>query len=209
MESALEYKDWFDGRKAVIFDLDGTLYNERDYLSAAWLGIGRDLEKKRGVSEKRVYQFLEDEFLLHGHRALFNKLITAFELPPAYLSEALEILRNIEITGKITCYPEMTACMEWLITQGRQLFIVTNGNVIQQKNKIKSIEFGTLLNHIEVIYANEIVPKPDPAVFLHLQKKYQLLNEEVLMIGDSSTDESFCQAAGIDFVHASKILSRI
>ena len=172
MERELEYKNWFDGRKAVIFDLDGTLYNERDYLSAAWLGIGKDLEKKQGIPEKQVYQFLEDEFILHGHRALFNKLITAFGLPDAYLTEALEVLRNVEITDKINCYPEMTGCLEWLISEGRKLFIVTNGNVIQQKNKIKNIGFGTLLNHIDVIYANEIAPKPDPAVFLFLQKKY-------------------------------------
>ncbi len=208
MDRELEYKGWFDGRKAVIFDLDGTLYNERDYLSAAWLGIGKDLEKKQGISHMVVNQFLEDEFILHGHPALFNKLITAFGLPAEYMSEALVILRNVEITGKINCYPEMTRCLEWLIGEGRQLFIVTNGNVIQQKNKIKNIEFGTLLNHIDVIYANEIAPKPDPAAFLFLQKKYQLLKREVLMVGDSPTDESFSQAAGIDFIHVSKILTR-
>jgi HAD superfamily hydrolase (TIGR01549 family) len=208
MERELEYKGWFDGRKAVIFDLDGTLYNERDYLYAAWLGIGKDLEKKYNISETRVYRFLENEFILHGHTVLFDKLIAAFELPPAYLPHALEILRNIEITNKIACYPEMIECLEWLISDGRQLFIVTNGNPVQQKNKIKNIEFGTLLNHIEVIYANEIAPKPDPAVFLLLQKKHNLLKPEVLMVGDSSTDESFSQAAGIDFIHVSKILTR-
>ena len=208
MERELEYKNWFEGRKAVIFDLDGTLYDERDYLSAAWLGIGKDLEKKQGIPFSQVYKFLEDEFSLHGHTALFNKLITAFGLSAAYLPEALEILRNVEISDKINCYPEMTGCLEWLISEGRKLFIVTNGNLTQQKNKIKNIEFGALLNHIDVVYANEIVPKPDPAVFLFLQKKYQLLKEEVLMVGDSPTDESFSRAAGIDFIHVSKILTR-
>ena len=89
----------------------------------------------------------------------------------------------------------------------KQIFIVTNGNVIQQKNKIKNIEFGGLLDHIQVIYADEIKPKPDPEAFFYLQKKYRVSPERIVMIGDSTTDESFAAAAGIDFIHVRNIIT--
>jgi HAD superfamily hydrolase (TIGR01549 family) len=207
MENESAFKTWFDRKKAVVFDLDGTIYEEWDYLSAAYEVIGKDLERQFGIAHSRIYHFLKEEFLTNGRYGLFNRLIDTFGLPEHYMPEALSILRNVKVTEKFICYPEITKCLEWLISRGKKIFIVTNGNTIQQKNKISSIEFGGLLDHIDVIYANEIVPKPDPKIIFQLQEKYQFSQEEIMMIGDSLIDESFASEAGIDFIHVNKIIN--
>ena len=90
-----------------------------------------------------------------GRFGLFDKLIEKFGLPISYKQEALSILRNVEMGEKLICYSEIRECLEWLVESQKQIFIVTNGNPIQQKNKIKNIELGGLLDHIQVIYADE------------------------------------------------------
>ena len=138
---------------------------------------------------------------------MFEKLIDKFGLPVSYKQEALSILRNARMTEKLVCYSEIKECMEWLVIRKKQIFIVTNGNVIQQKNKIRNIEFGSLLDNLKVIYADEIKPKPDPEVFFYLQEKFLVRKESIVMIGDSATDESFAAAAGIDFIHVKNIIN--
>ena len=207
MESGSVYSQWFENKEAVIFDLDGTIYNEWDYLSQAYRAIGRNAEDHFGISELQVYGFLENEFLTAGRSGLFDKLIEKFGLPAEFKQEALSILRNAEMSEKLACYSEIKECLQWLAGRQKQIFIVTNGNVIQQKNKIRNIAFGGLLDHIQVIYADEIKPKPDPEVFFYLQKKYQVRPEEIVMIGDSITDESFAAAAGIDFIHVKNMIN--
>ncbi len=206
MENGLAFSKWFGNKDAVIFDLDGTIYREWDYLSQAYREIGRDIEIKFGISHLLIYPFLENEFLAGNRHGLFNKLIDKFRLPSSYMPEALYILRNIKMTEKLACYREITECLEWLVSRDKQIFIVTNGNTIQQKNKIGNIEFGSLLKHINVIYADEIKPKPDPEAFFYMQKKIRGGPKEIVMIGDSPTDESFAAAAGIDFIHVKNII---
>jgi putative hydrolase of the HAD superfamily len=206
MENESVYNAWFGACNVVLFDLDGTMYDEWDYLSSAYRGIAKDLEGRFGISRLRIYQFLEGEFLARGRAGLFNKMIDAFSIPPEYLPEALSILRNVKISDKLNFYTGIKECLEWLIHRGKKIFIVTNGNIVQQKNKINHIEFCGLLKHIQVIYAEEIKPKPDPGIFFYLKDKFRIRQEEVVMVGDSPTDELFAAAAGISFIHANNII---
>ena len=52
-----------------------------------------------------------------------------------------------------------------LRNQGINLYIITNGNPIQQKNKVKHINWHGMVDNITFIYANEYMPKPDPTSF--------------------------------------------
>ncbi len=207
MESGSAYNKWFENKDAVIFDLDGTIYREWDYLSQAYREIGRNAESKYGISHFLIYNFLESEFLTSGRFGLFDKMIEKFGLPAGYKHEVLSILRNAKMTEKLNCYSEIKECLEWLVSQSKQIFIVTNGNIIQQKNKIRNIEFGSLLDNLNVIYADEIKPKPAPEVFFYLQEKFRVRKESIVMIGDSATDESFAAAAGIDFIQVKNIIN--
>ena len=49
--------------------------------------------------------------------------------------------------------------------------------------------------------------KPDPEAFFYLQKEYRVSPDRIVMIGDSTTDESFAAAAGIDFIHVRNIVT--
>ena len=77
----------------------------------------------------------------------------------------------------------------------------------QQKNKVANIKWDGLLT--DVIYANEIKPKPNPISFSNylLKNKIKINKNEILMIGDSVVDELFAENLGCDFKDVSDFFS--
>lgn len=200
------YKTYFQNTESILFDLDGTLYNESDYLFAAYHEISIDIEKKFRILSKQVYDYLCNEFKKNGRKRLFNKLLLKFRLPENYLGEAIVILRNIKLPCKLQCHKNVLELIRVLISNHKKLFIVTNGNVSQQKNKINSIDFDGLLRDIFIIYADEHIAKPDPAVFHHLILKFGINKKTSIMVGDTNYDEQFAQATGIRFVYINDLI---
>ncbi|MBK7636811.1 MAG: HAD hydrolase-like protein [Saprospiraceae bacterium] len=76
--------------------------------------------------------------------------------------------------------------------------VITNGNVIQQKNKINSINWHGLKSKINFIFANEHAPKPDPSSFNFV--KEQINFKMAVYIGDSLSDEEFAIIATLSLL---------
>jgi phosphoglycolate phosphatase-like HAD superfamily hydrolase len=196
--------DVFSAYDNIIFDLDGTLYDERDYLFECYRRIGADLEAAYPVKQAEIVAFLKDNFLLEGHTRLFNKLCHRWNLPSSVIDEAVGILRTIQIERPIPLFPHMQLLLASLIPKKR-LFIVTNGNVLQQKNKVKQIQWGSALGQIPIVYANDLAPKPAPASFLQLKSEYGLTETSTIMVGDTETDAGFARNSGIAFLQVDQL----
>ena len=69
VDELIEYQK--QGR-VLIFDLDNTIYKERDFLFLAYQKIANTLFKKK---ESEVFDFLTTEFLEKGRSCLFDKLV--------------------------------------------------------------------------------------------------------------------------------------
>ena len=82
------------------------------------------------------------------------------------------------------------------------LFILTNGNVTQQKNKISSLNIP-FKKEIKVYYSSsmgEEFEKPNPFFLLKILNDNNFCKEQVIYIGDSEIDEKTASAAGVTFV---------
>ena len=140
----------------------------------------------------------------NGRTKLFNKLITRFNISEIEIKRILNILRSFTPQRKINLIKNMKLILQGLKDEKIPYVIFTNGNVDQQKNKVANIEWDGLLTN--VIYANEIKPKPDPLSFNNylLKNKIKINKSKILMIGDSLIDELFCKNFGCDYIHVSK-----
>jgi HAD superfamily hydrolase (TIGR01549 family) len=205
----------------ILFDLDDTLYPEIDYLKAAFKAISKELEHKYALNAIEIEAFLINNFIKNGRKNLFNKcfnyalnqlnnenLIKKHENTEGLLSEnifintCLNILRTVKITEKISLFPYVYDLMPQLLTEKKQIFVLTNGHVGQQKNKINSLIWNNLAASITFVFANEFAPKPSTEVFNNfLKPTFQLKNKTILFIGDAETDVQFSQNIGIDFLH--------
>ena len=216
----------FQNYDVILFDLDDTLYPEIAYLKAAFKAIGKELEDKYALNANDIEAFLINTFIKNGRQNLFNKcfnyafnqlnnlelnnqnLIKKHENTEGVLSEitfinaCVNILRTVQITEKISLFPYVYDLIPQLIAEKKQIFVLTNGHVSQQKNKINSLNWNHLATSITFVFANEFAPKPSSKVFTDfLKPHFQLKNKTMLFIGDSETDAQFSQNIGIDFSH--------
>jgi phosphoglycolate phosphatase-like HAD superfamily hydrolase len=75
---------------------------------------------------------------------------------------------------------------------------------MQQRNKVQNIDWGEV-EIMDIVYANQIEPKPSSAGVFHIMKKYDLRPDEIVFIGDSDVDRESAYNAGISFIHVDKL----
>jgi putative hydrolase of the HAD superfamily len=186
---------------AVLFDLDNTIYDEKQYLYKAYEEIAVFCAAKFDIQRQDVYSFLIKEYEVIGRSRLFNSVCEEFKLPEYIIFQLLEILRTVHINEKIQTFPYFLPLARSLFSSGVKLGIITNGNVIQQMNKVQSIDFKGLIENFEIVYANNFSPKPFPLAYEKM--KEMITFNSCVYIGDSDVDEQFALNAGISFLNVS------
>ena len=220
----------FQHYDTIIFDLDDTLYPEIEYLTPAFKAISEVIEAKYAVNALEINRFLIKTFEKEGRSMLFNKCFNHFlkienetengrgnegenevengqntegvyfeDMP---ISTYLQILRTVKISQKIALFPYAYRLIPQLLAEKKQLFVLTNGNPQQQRNKIAHLDWQNLDAQMTFVFANEFAPKPSPRVFSDfLEPNFHLKTKKTLFIGDAETDEIFSQNVGFDFLH--------
>ena len=198
--------NYFSKYKLIVFDLDNTLILERDYLFEGYEEIACYIESTVSVEKLKIQNYLKDEFIKNGRTKLLSRMMGHFNIRKPELEVILNVLRTYTPVTKIALIKNMKVILEELKDENIPYVIFTNGNVDQQKNKVANIEWDGLLT--DVIYANEISPKPDPISFTNylLKSQIRIKKKEILMIGDSFVDELFAENLGCDFKDVSNFV---
>jgi len=193
-----------------MFDLDNTLYSEVDYLETAYLKIAATLKSQYSVSQNDIFLFLKQEFQFFGRNQLFNKLynfLSAKKLEidneRIFVDYCLSILREVQSPHKIFLYNHIYSILGYLTNNSKKIVVITNGNVEQQKNKIRLIDWMGFDEKIDFVFANLYAPKPDPKSFHeYVRGRYFLNDEQGIFIGDSASDEEFAFNIQKSFMYA-------
>jgi FMN phosphatase YigB (HAD superfamily) len=194
-------------KKAFVFDLDNTLYPEKDYLYQVYYMVGQFIEYQETFDHQIITKYLINEFETKGRAHVFDKLIEQFNLKPEYVDNCIRLLRTARLPLKLLLFKEAEWMLNELVEHKKQIFILTNGTTDQQYNKITQIEWNGLQKHITCYYANEIAPKPAPDGLLKIMEDHQLKAEELVFIGDADIDENCAKAAGVEFVYIESLVS--
>jgi len=163
----------------VLFDLDGTLIDEREYLDGVYSQIASDLNDEYGENVYEVYRFLTDTFINEGRERLFDKLCEKYKLPEEEIRVMLFTLRTARV--ELNIYPGILP----ILRDARNVAICTDGNPQQQRNKIRCAG----LQKYKVYHTH----KPDAG---------GLSFPGALMIGDSPIDREFAENVGADFINS-------
>lgn len=204
MESKYIRSELIEKYKLFVVDLDNTLYNERDYLINGYKLISEYVDVENCTNNSGEYSdFLIKEFDSHGREKLFDKFLKHFGLKVS-IESLLKILR--EQKTPIQLFPESKLLLDMLIDAQKKVYILTNGNIIQQQNKVELLGIKKNYPTIMVDYASLYEPKPSPLSLLHIIKSAEVLKEECIMIGDSDIDEMTALRTNIDFVYIKNII---
>ena len=183
----------------LIFDLDNTIINEKDYLLSAYYLIASEINPSK---QNEVYLYLKNEFELSGKEFLYQKLKNKFNFSNFNLEDFKLLLHENRYCKKIETYMWFKDFVKSLNTS-LEIYIITNGNISQQKNKIRLTKFPRRTLIKKIIYANEYKPKPHPDSYYALKKFSNIVNP--IYIGDSHIDLKFAQNSSIEYFDVSLV----
>jgi len=191
----------FNNKKAILFDLDGTLIDSApdlalainhmlttlnretfsDDLIRSWVGNGAQVIVKRGLSGKADFDENIDP-------ALFEKALAIF----------LTFYAQNLCVDTVT-YPNVRATLKILKAQGYRLVIVTN----KPFDFIEPILVGLELTGLfELCLGGDSLPerKPSPLPLLHVCEQLSLSVDQCVMVGDSKNDILAANAANMQSI---------
>jgi len=203
MEKTLSKYDLINRYSVFVFDLDNTLYDENDYLFCGYKFIAEYVATKHNnFTSKDYYDYLTMEFNLNGREGLFDKFIAHFNIP-VQMNELLDILHSHHSTIQLN--KNAKEFIDLILRQKKKIYILTNGNIKQQQNKVKLLELNSLYPNIKILYASAIKPKPSPLAMQMIIAKENSKVSDVLFIGDSNVDELTAKNANVDFIYIQNI----
>lgn len=186
--------------KAVLFDLDDTLYRERDFVEQAFChaavffaGYLEERRKKFREQEKNAEDVLHSEspealteqmlglMEQEGRGEIFNRLCERYgaDIP---VQELVRIYRETEPT--LSLYPDGEAFLSLLKEKNILTGLITDGNAEVQHRKIRALG---LYKRLDVVLASYDLglSKPDPEVYAYCGEKLGCAPAEMVYIGDN------------------------
>lgn len=169
--------------RAVIFDLDDTLYPEREYViscarAAAVFAAAGDENKREEYEKEMEGTVAESPFGVIDRFCEAHENIDKTELLKAYREHVPEISLSSEVKETLTS----------LKKQGYKLGLLTDGRPVGQRNKIAALGISDVFD--EIIITDELdedlhYRKPDRRAYDMLIASLDVKAEETLVVGDN------------------------
>jgi len=202
----LAFEDYIKNKKAFILGLDNVLYPEKDYLLQVYYLFAEFIEYSEQLNAKAILVFMQQEFESHGIVNIFEKTAVQFNIPKKYKDNFILLHQNARLPLKLLLYQQVLSFLQEVVIERKDIFLLIDGDPIQQLNKIKQIEWHGLEKYLKVYFADEFEPKPSQKSLQYIIDQNQLAKQELLMVGFSAADEEYAINAGIDFLFVTNLL---
>jgi HAD superfamily hydrolase (TIGR01509 family) len=183
--------------RAVIFDLDDTLYPYRRFKLSGFLAVARHLSDRAGLDARLGFAALAGASRGPRRGAELETCLAQYDLPAAWLPELVEVLRHHQ--PRLTLPPTSRRTLHALRADGWRLGILTNGPRSIQAAKVAALGLVPLVDVVG--YASTIGTgggKPDPDTFAWIARELSVPASRAVFVGDDEQcDVSGAAAAGM------------
>lgn len=180
--------------KGVIFDLDDTLYSEKEYIKSGYRKIAEYLGEEKVVDE--LWRSFEA-----GQPAI-DELVKTRHIENQK-TKLLDLYRNQY--PDIHLYVGVKDLIAALKSEGIKVGIITDGRPEGQRNKLKALGLDKLIDNNDVIITDELggiqFRKPCDIAFRIIQKRWKLPCQQIIYIGDNANkDFQACRQLGMKWL---------
>lgn len=180
--------------KAVMFDLDGTLVHTAPEIAFALNEMLAALELPQ-LPQQQIEGYIGE-----GAQMLIRRCVTAHmqQVPDDVLfgqAQALFFAHYADNVTQSKPYEGVVETLAALQDKGLKLACVTNK---PEKFTIPLLDKSGLLDFFEVVVCGDTLPKkkPDPIQLRYICAKFNVLEAEAMLVGDSLIDVAAAHAAG-------------
>ncbi len=151
--------------RAILFDLDNTLYPEEEYVASGFRAVAEFLAKHKKLNAETLQKKMMSILHAQGRRRVFNTLLAELNLnSPTWMRTLLLVYRSHR--PAIFLCPQVNSTLVALRNRGLQLGLVTDGAASVQRRKIAALD---LEQYIDVIVCTDELghgrAKPSPVPF--------------------------------------------
>lgn len=139
-----------DSSTCVAFDLDDTLYKERDFVISGRRAVAEDLSADLGLKSEDLLRMMNDA------PDAFDALLSLPEAAKSgiTINRILEVYRSHK--PDITLSDETAGLLSALKSSGVILAVITDGRSLTQRNKINSLGLGRFIDEPNILISEEI-----------------------------------------------------
>ncbi|MFT8348034.1 HAD family hydrolase [Clostridium saccharoperbutylacetonicum] len=180
--------------KALIFDLDDTLYYEMEYVLGSFKEVAHYLGNKY-IKDSEVLYFRMEQILEESGRGKIFNIICEENGFKEDINDLVDIYRSS--VPELELYEDSREVLNWAREHGYNLGIITDGSSKVQWNKIRALGIEKSVDKIIVTDDLGIeFWKPHKRSYLEMVEHFKISEDECVYIGDNP---------GKDFIGAKEI----
>lgn len=168
----------------VAFDLDDTLFKERDYVKTGWRAVAEVYAPAADMTADELFA------LMSSAPDAFDALYALPGIRHANLQIAdfLAVYRSHRPT--LTLPADTEIALRRLAEKGASLAIITDGRVVTQRNKIEALGLDKLISPDSILISEEVgADKLTPVPFEQLMRRQPA--DRYYMVGDNPSKDFY------------------
>jgi putative hydrolase of the HAD superfamily len=170
-------------RKAVLFDLDNTLFDVEQYMTGAFADVAAHLATTHGLDREQVHADLlalwRAETSMYPH--LFDDIATEYGID-ADIERLVAVFNDHEPT--LEPYKGVPALLDRLQATGYALGVVTDGTARRQRRKLDALGLRSAFETV-VLTAELGEAKPSPRPFEVAAHRLDRPTDRCIYVGDN------------------------
>jgi FMN phosphatase YigB (HAD superfamily) len=197
----------WDDIKVIGFDLDGTLYDEYDFIKQVYIPISKIIATETNESWRQIYSYLLEIWLSKGssYNRIFEEFLTLKKISEKdkklTIKKCIEVYRSYRPILKISSRVEKI--LE-LFSEKYKMFLITDGNEKLQSAKIESLKLKRWFSIENIMISGSSslkLSKPDVSLInnINVLKDTKIRPNNIIYFGDRDVDERFAKNCGFHY----------
>ncbi|MBB5637493.1 FMN phosphatase YigB (HAD superfamily) [Pedobacter cryoconitis] len=182
----MKYQEYINTKQAFIFGLDDVLYPVKDYQLQVYYLFAQFIEYGEQIDAQEVILFMNETYLAEGTVDIFAKTAAKFELPQKYVINFDLLQQKAKLPLKLLLFAPVLDFLKEVHAAGKPIFLLVEGDPVQQLNKIRQIEWNGLEKFLTVYFSAETGTFQQTLEMIIT--KHDLKRKEVLVIGKTLCD---------------------
>lgn len=168
-----------EGLKAVIFDMDDTLYGEKEYVKSGYSKIAEVLPQVEDA-DKKLWKLFEEK------KPAIDELLRIEGFDDPAIKEACLNAYRFQMP-EIHLYPGVEEMLKSLRKKGMLLGLITDGRPEGQRAKIKALGLESFFDQIIVTdeFGGSEFRKPNPRAFQTMKERMNVEYTQMCYVGDN------------------------
>lgn len=172
-------------QRAVVFDLDDTLYPRRRFVLSGFAAVARHLDRQHRSGAANVYRVLVEAYRRGDRGRELQTCLAYFDLPEILVPGLVAIMRTHCPALRL---PASSRATLRTLRASWRIGVVTNGRPSTQVNKVRALGLQPLVD--DVVYATLHGTgrgKPDAGPFLAALSRLGVEPDRAVFVGDDET----------------------